>query len=45
MSGVSLFGTSVALLFFAILTLGFILELSQSVIRLTDLTLQSQPKN
>ena len=39
MSGVSLFGTSVALLFFAVLTLGFILELSQSVIRLTDLTL------
>jgi len=35
---VSLFGTSFALLFFIILTLGFVLEISQSVIRLTDLT-------
>jgi len=35
---VSIFGTSFALLFFIILTLGFVLEISQSVIRLTDLT-------
>jgi NADH:ubiquinone oxidoreductase subunit 3 (subunit A) len=35
---VSIFGTSFALLFFIILTLGFVLEITQSVIRLTDLT-------
>lgn len=35
---VSVFGTSFALLFFIVLTLGFVLEITQSVIRLTDLT-------
>jgi len=35
---VSIFGTSFALFFFIILTLGFVLEISQSVIRLSDLT-------
>lgn len=35
---VSFFGTSFALLFFIILTLGFVLEITQSVIKLTDLT-------
>ena len=35
---VSVFGTSFAIIFFIILTLGFVLEITQSVIRLTDLT-------
>jgi len=35
---VSFFGTSFALLFFIILTLGFVLEISKSIIKLTDLT-------
>jgi NADH:ubiquinone oxidoreductase subunit 3 (subunit A) len=39
---VSFFGTSFAILFFILLTLGFILEITQSVIRLTDLTGRNQ---
>jgi NADH-ubiquinone oxidoreductase chain 3 len=38
MTNVDIFGLSVGLLFFIILTVGFVLELSQSVIKLTDLT-------
>nr|UEK25973.1 NADH dehydrogenase subunit 3 [Mutinus fleischeri] len=38
LSNVSYFGLSIALVFFLILTIGFLLELSQSVIKLTDLS-------
>lgn len=38
LSSVSYFGLSIALVFFLILTIGFLLELSQSVIKLTDLS-------
>jgi NADH:ubiquinone oxidoreductase subunit 3 (subunit A) len=39
---VSVFGTSFAILFFIILTLGFVLEITQSVIRLTDFSGRQQ---